>query len=450
MQQKTLFLFVSLALLAAQTARTATITVTSLADSGPGSLRSSLASAIDGDTIDATGVSGTIFVTSGELLITTSVTILGPGPGNLALDGGFSIRLIHVDSDTVVSVSGLAILNGISDLGGGVFNQGTLVISNSVLTGNIAFAGGGIYNDSLGTVTIERCLLTDNSVEYAGGAFCNAGLAVVNNSTLKGNLVGYGGGAIYSAGTLQVNNSTLSGNTAYNFGGAIEVDGGNVTINNSIVALNSAPSDADIGGSFAGGFNFIGGDPSLGPLADNGGPTMTMALLPGSPCSNAGNPGFPGSANFDQRGPGFARVSGGCVDIGAFEVQEVTQVGDSDGDGVLDDVDQCPDTPAGEIVDASGCPISQTGDSDGDGVLDDVDQCPDTPAGDIVNASGCSISQLVPCDGPQSGETWKNHGQYVRAVVKAAKDFFNAGLITRRQGAKIVTDAAHSSCGKLR
>ena len=74
-------------------------------------------------------------------------------------------------------------------------------------------------------------------------------------------------------------------------------------------------------------------------------------------------------------------------DIGAH-----TYNPDSDGDGVTDDIDQCPDTPSGESVDANGCSDSQK-DTDGDGVSDDLDQCPDTPDGVTVDMNGCADSQ---------------------------------------------------------
>jgi uncharacterized repeat protein (TIGR03803 family) len=86
-------------------------------------------------------------------------------------------------------------------------------------------------------------------------------------------------------------------------------------------------------------------------------------------------------------------------------------------------------------------------DADGDGVPDATDQCPNTPPGAIVDAHGCSIEQLVPCEGPGTGGTWRNHGQYVRAVIQAANDFLQAGLINRRQWSRIVTNAACSRCG---
>lgn len=82
-------------------------------------------------------------------------------------------------------------------------------------------------------------------------------------------------------------------------------------------------------------------------------------------------------------------------------------------------------------------------DSDGDGVLDVDDLCPNTPAGEIVSSTGCSIAQIVPCAGP-----WKNHGQYVSAVVHATDEFFDAGIITEDQKDAIVSAAAQSSCGK--
>lgn len=84
-------------------------------------------------------------------------------------------------------------------------------------------------------------------------------------------------------------------------------------------------------------------------------------------------------------------------------------------------------------------------DTDGDGVLDDQDECPNTAPGAIVDASGCSIEQLVPCDGP-----WKNHGQYVSAVTAVANDFLNADLIDKHQRNAIVRAAAQSDCGKKR
>ena len=82
-------------------------------------------------------------------------------------------------------------------------------------------------------------------------------------------------------------------------------------------------------------------------------------------------------------------------------------------------------------------------DLDDDGVPDALDQCPNTPAGAIVNSRGCSIEQLVPCAG-----SWRNHGQYVSAIAHVSKAFVAQGLITDDQREEIIERAAHSDCGK--
>src|SRR6185295_608017 len=101
--------------------KAATITVINTADSGAGSLREALASATNGDIIDATGVSGTITLTSGELLITNGVSVNGPGPANLAINGNFpntTNRVFRIMNATTVSLSGLTITNG-NNINGG-------------------------------------------------------------------------------------------------------------------------------------------------------------------------------------------------------------------------------------------------------------------------------------------------------------------------------------------
>ena len=87
-------------------------------------------------------------------------------------------------------------------------------------------------------------------------------------------------------------------------------------------------------------------------------------------------------------------------------------------------------------------------DSDGDGVPDSQDVCLDTPAGAVVDAQGCSLDQLVPCAGPRTGGTWRNHGEYVSAIAETAEAFLAAGLSTEDQADAIVRTAAQSDCGK--
>jgi hypothetical protein len=82
-------------------------------------------------------------------------------------------------------------------------------------------------------------------------------------------------------------------------------------------------------------------------------------------------------------------------------------------------------------------------DADGDGVTDDKDTCPATPAGEAVNASGCSVNDLCPCT-----KAWKNHGEYISCVSKTVQDFVKAGLLTKESGESQVSKAAKSTCGK--
>jgi len=87
-------------------------------------------------------------------------------------------------------------------------------------------------------------------------------------------------------------------------------------------------------------------------------------------------------------------------------------------------------------------------DSDGDGVADERDACPNTPAGAAVNGRGCSIDQIVPCSGPAGGGTWYSHAHYVAAIGKATQLFYVSGLITLRERNEIIRNAATSDCGK--
>lgn len=138
-------------------ANAATIRVTKTKDSGAGSLRAALAGAADGDSIHfAISVPATIRLTSGELLVTNSMDIIGPGLGNLAINGNAASRVFHIGSNTVVSISSLIITNGAATgsvfpdcCAAGIYNDhATLTVSNCTVSGNSAIiAGGGIVND---------------------------------------------------------------------------------------------------------------------------------------------------------------------------------------------------------------------------------------------------------------------------------------------------------------
>ena len=257
-------------------AHAGTITVTNTNDSGPGSLRQALADANDGDTITF-AVSGTIGLTSGELLVEKDVTISGPDADNLAVDGNAKSRVFHISIGTTVVISRLTIRNGIAsgeypdDSGGGIYNDhATLTLNDCVISGNSASEGGGINNDAYNPdpdngeaayLTVNNSTFTKNSADSAGGgvynnAFHRSGAVTINNSTFTANSAGYGG-CIYNysfdiptQASISLNNSTLIGNSAAEGGGisngAAAKGYAPVEINNSTLAGNSADQGGGI------------------------------------------------------------------------------------------------------------------------------------------------------------------------------------------------------------
>jgi hypothetical protein len=243
-----------------------TLTVTNNLDNGSaGSLRAEIAAANPGDTINfAPSLNGqTITLTSGELVLNKSLTIQGPGAGQLSISAGNIWRVFEVDgAATNVNLSGLTIYQGggvtgavsgaqASDgLGGGIYNQGTLTLSGCDLDGCndynpqvdpsvVNWAGGAIY--SQGTLTLSNCDLSGNSSHGTGGGLCNLGALTISSSTLSGNTaVCFSGGGIYNAGMLTISGSTLSGNLAYSDtygnGGGI-YNAGTLTISSTYRAI---------------------------------------------------------------------------------------------------------------------------------------------------------------------------------------------------------------------
>jgi hypothetical protein len=263
--------------------------------------------------------------------------------------------------------------------GGAVYNAATLTVTNSTFTGNVAYsrngsAGGAIFNS--GSLALAGCTLSGNGADYSGGAIAEVnGTLAIANSTISGNVAGAGGGAgiVNYSGTVIISNSTVSGNNAatgsgpggaiFNYaagslnltnvtiysnaattGGGIYNYSSTLLLKNTIVAGNAATSSggqADLDGNAAdptSAYNLIGvagtsgltngsngnivgvGASSLGlaALANHGGATPTIALLPGSPALGAGSAALVVGTT-DQRG--LSRFLNGTVDIGAFESQ---------------------------------------------------------------------------------------------------------------------------------
>ena len=264
--------------LVALSTRAATITVTNTNDSGAGSLRQAIADANDGDTIDF-GVTGTITLTTGELLVNKGISISGPGSDHLTVDGNHAsgVFQVQVDSGGPAAIDGLTITNGNSTHGGGISNESsTLTVRNCTISGNSATSafgtGGGIDNDVAfrnGTLEVINCTISGNSAGDNGGGIYNYGgswtaSVKVVNSTLSGNSAHFYGGGIYTlsayggSAPADVLNSTFSGNTAGRFGGGIYNDVFNGGSSPLAVFHSTFSDNSAFGGPNGGIANFSG------------------------------------------------------------------------------------------------------------------------------------------------------------------------------------------------
>ncbi len=321
-------------------------------------------------------------IAGSDLSLTDSTVSDNSTEGNYSTGGGiWSLINLTLTNSTV---SGNHTSANFSDGGGIAANDGLTVtgstIRDNMTTGEYS-SGGGITSSANTTITDSTISgnMTTGDTTFGGGIYAKYGLTI-NNSTVSGNAttgISSDGGGIVALGnyfyypTVSINNSTVAGNRAVQgTGGGLFAYYSYLDIANSIVSGNTGDSDPDdirwrgnydvtfdlnhslvtttAGLSYTGGNNVTGVDPLLGPLADNGGPTQTHALLAGSPAIDAGDPAaMPGDGvtpDFDQRGAPSARVVDGDgdmmarIDIGAFELQSVgpTVTGDFDNDGDYD------------------------------------------------------------------------------------------------------------------
>ncbi|MCB0077618.1 MAG: hypothetical protein KDD73_09335 [Anaerolineales bacterium] len=309
-------------------------------------------STISGNSV--TGEGGGIF-TFGSLNVENSL-ISDNLAGNVG--GGISSRGVTTITDSTISgnvadsvggVLGSATItnsiisnnSAVDGSGGGLAGSGLTIVDSRISGNSASEGGGGFYFISFDVgITIRNSLISENTANLGGGIYIEYFLpesgakkpqvvVIVENSTISGNTATIGGG-IHSSGNIAVESSTLSNNSADSAGGIYLLS--QMTLQNSIVANSVSGGDCVVdGGSFIDeGHNLIedgscitaassiAGDPVLGPLADNGGPTHTHALLDGSPAHNAGETDL----TADQRG--LARPQGSADDMGAYEYGEVT------------------------------------------------------------------------------------------------------------------------------
>ena len=251
----------------------ADISVTNLSDDGPGSLRMAIASAVPGESITF-AVTGTIVLTTGELVLYKDVTINGPGQLLLRISGNTASRVLSVDPGVTANIHGVTIGDGflLSGSGAGVLNKGNLGLFNCAIVDNqihalgstggggisntatltaincsvsnndahiVSQGGGGIHNTGL--MELSGCSVSSNTAELAngGGVFNAAGASLTfSQCTIAGNDADDGGG-VQNVGLLMGFNSTLASNTADSFGGGMR-NYGTATMRRCTVSANSA------------------------------------------------------------------------------------------------------------------------------------------------------------------------------------------------------------------
>lgn len=325
---------------------------------------------------------GGIFVESAGALTLTNSTVTNNTAysiGGIASGGNLTVINCTVSNNRAEDWGGggigvgstgdrkLVLLNSVvfNNVGGGVLTSSydsTSIISNTTIISNSSQAGGGIYNTG-GSLEIFASTIMSNTVTGSGGGIdASSGPLAITNSTISGNAADDDGGGIASDDEfVSLNNVTLVNNRADDDGdgngdgGGIYIYEEHVAVRNSIIAGNtdSGGESPDcytydsLGASLNSyGYNLIqdatgcliigdttgnqiGVSPHLGPLQDNGGPTLTHTLLAGSPAIDGGNPagcvdGVGSLLTTDQRG--FSRTEDGddngsvICDIGAYEL----------------------------------------------------------------------------------------------------------------------------------
>lgn len=277
-----------------------TVTVTSTADDGAGSLRAALAQSKDGDLISfALPDHSTIQLTSGFLMVASNVTVSGPGAEQLTVRGDANHAVFFVSCFGHASIFGLTMTGGREGAGGGIFMYRTsLTVSGCVVTGNTGLVqGGGIYQYQ-GSLAIDHSVISTNSSPDGGGIYENnlADSLTITDSVIDGNTVSgiqdeTDGGGIDSRSSLFVRRTTVSNNSA---GGSYDASGGGIaafgvaTLVDCTIAGNTAEGGAGgvgVGGgiysqntvtvvsSSLNGNNAIGGDSNTGNggLGEGGG-----------------------------------------------------------------------------------------------------------------------------------------------------------------------------------
>lgn len=304
--------------------------VSSIADTGPGTLREAiqLANASPGtDKIifhndedlyqqpQAIQLEQSLPVITDNLLIDGYIKDMLWKASGIIVDGNQQERPFKINPGVTAKIMNLTIANGVGEYGGGILNLGQLSVTGVTMTGNHATESGGAIANRGPLLFIINSTLIDNSAETFGGALFNpSGSSIVTNATFTNNR-SEEGGAIYNKGVLTVANTILA-NSESNSDCWSSTPFDSIENSNIIETSNGC------------GISFSKENPLLDGLNYYNGPTKTMPLAQRSPAINFGNNELAVNEHgenlvWDQRGNGDPRYVFGFTDIGAFELQPI-------------------------------------------------------------------------------------------------------------------------------
>ena len=222
--------------------------VTSLADTGPGTLRAAITEADAGSAAQTYNikfkVSGTLTLESALPVLSNTITLSGPGEHRLIVrrdrSASTDFGIFTVDSGAAVRITGMTISGGVEPhpgSGGGISNNGTLTVKNTAIFGNSAHDGGGVFNN--GSLTLIHSRISSNEANLFGGGVYNNGTLTVSDTSISSNVSMFSAGGMYNNGTLTVSRATISSNGAsYSGGGIYSDNSGIVTVTHTIISGN--------------------------------------------------------------------------------------------------------------------------------------------------------------------------------------------------------------------
>jgi len=267
---------------------------------------------------------GTIGNATGLPVVTSEITLIG-GNRTIRRIGENHFRIFRIDVFGNLQLYELTISGGVADLGAGLFNSGQLSMTDCTVSANdasqdegtLSDGGGGILNG--GTAVLDRVTISGNIAFSVGGGIYNGNQLTITNSTISDNFAWHAGGIFSAVGGVTITNTTVIGNES-------GLGGVGMQATNSIFAENIVNCEdivfVDGGGNFADDSSCGAGLQPITPgididitLADNGGPTLTHALLPDSVAIDAA-----GDCGLDTDQRGFPRDAGAC-DSGSVEFQ---------------------------------------------------------------------------------------------------------------------------------